>query len=65
MNIFCTDIGDWKLTVTYPDGSKVQQSCSMCGGVTVGDVDLTDFIRWTIPIEDLAVFGGSSDSDEV
>ena len=28
-------------------------SCSLCGGVVVDEVDLTDFIREQIPIDDL------------
>ena len=61
--IRCTDIGDWNLTATAPDGSKKTLSCSLCGGVTVGDVDLTDYIRKQIPIDDLAVFGGGMDKE--
>lgn len=64
LDIFATDIGKWDLTLTYPDGHKAKLSCSMCGGITVGDIDLTDFIRAAIPIEDLAVFGGGSDENE-
>lgn len=39
-------------------------SHSRCGDVTVNDVDLTDYIREMIPIENLLVFGGGSDEDE-
>ena len=34
-------------------------SCSLCGGITVGDIDLTDYIRGQLPIDGLAVFGGT------
>jgi hypothetical protein len=56
--IRCTDIGDWNLTVTDLEGHKNQMSGSLCGEVTVGNIDLTDYIRAAIHIEDLAVFGG-------
>lgn len=55
----CTDIGDWYLTATAPDGTKTKLSCSLCGGITVGDIDLTDYIRGQLPIDGLAVFGGT------
>lgn len=61
--MLCTDIGDWQLTATAPDGTKKSLSCSLCGGVTVGDIDLTDYIREKIPIDDLAVFGGGKEED--
>lgn len=57
----CTDIGDWHLTATTPNGTKTKLSCSLCGGIAVGDVDLTDFIREQIPISNMAVFGGGKD----
>ncbi len=63
MQMRCTDIGDWTLTATTPDGKKKKLSCSMCGGVTVGDVDLTEYIREQIPIDDLVVFGGWNDEE--
>lgn len=59
--IGCTDIGDWYLTITDPAGKKKQLSCSMCGGIIIGGIDLTDYIREMIPIDGLAVFGGGSD----
>lgn len=36
-------------------------SCSLCRGVVVDEVDLTDSIREQIPIDDLAVFGGGGE----
>lgn len=64
MLIRCTDIGDWTLIATDVSGDVYQMSCSLCGGVIVDEVDLTDFIREQIPIEDLAVFGGGSEEED-
>ena len=61
MMIHCTDIGDWKLTATAPDGEKKRISGSLCGGIIVEDIDLTDYIREQISIDNLAVFGGGED----
>ncbi len=58
----CTDIGDWYLTATAVDGTVKKLSCSLCGGIVVGDVDLTDYIREQVPINDLAVFGGGKEA---
>ena len=65
MLIRCTDIGDWTLIATDASGNEQQMSCSLCGGVVAGGVDLTDFIREQIPIEDLAVFGGGSEEEDI
>ena len=65
MLIRCTDIGDWTLIATDASGNEQQMSCSLCGGVVAGGVDLTDFIREQIPIEDLALFGGGSDEEDI
>lgn len=59
--MFCTDIGDWNLIATTPSGEVETMTCSLCGGVIVDDIDLTDFIRGIIPIEDLAVFCGGTE----
>ncbi|MCC8101455.1 MAG: hypothetical protein LIP11_04075 [Clostridiales bacterium] len=59
---YCTDIGSWYLTLTGTDGTKTKMSCSM-NGISMGDEDLTGFIRARIPIEGLAVFGGGKTSD--
>ena len=65
MLIRCTDIGDWILIATDVSGDVQQMSCSLCGGVVVDEVYLTDFIREQISIEDLAVFGGGSEEEDI
>lgn len=37
---------------------------SLCGGVSAGDVDLTDFIRDHIAIANMFVFSGGFDEDD-
>ncbi len=57
-----TDIGDWKLAITYSDGTITQYSGALCGGVSVGDINLTREFRRKIPIENLFVFDGPVDN---
>lgn len=56
--IYCTDIGNWTLITAKASGEVHRIAASLCGGVALDGVDLTDFIRERIPIEGLAVFGG-------
>lgn len=60
---FATDIGSWTMTATFPDGTNEELYGAMCGGIAVGDCDLTDRIREVLQIEDLRVFGGGSEED--
>ncbi len=62
--IYCTDVGNWYMTLTDADGSNKKLSCSMNGNVFVGDIYLNDFIRARIPIDGLAVFGGEDIDEE-
>lgn len=54
---YVTDIGTWDLHLTYSDGKKLYSTGSMCGKVLSGEIDIADFIRERVPIEDLALFG--------
>lgn len=62
--IYCTDVGNWYMTLADVDGNKEKLSCSMNGDVFVGDIYLNDFIRARIPIKGLAVFGGGDDNED-
>ena len=62
--LFATDIGSWTLKITDTDGHKYEKTGSMCGGVTTEDIDLTDYIKKNIPVDDLAVFGGGFDEED-
>ncbi|MHC6181047.1 hypothetical protein ACYUJ6_14570 [Clostridium sp. JNZ X4-2] len=54
---YATDIGVWEMQITDTDNKKHIFKGSLCGGVSVGNIDLTDYIRKHIPIDNLFVFG--------
>ncbi len=54
--ILATDIGDWELLITDTNQKVYKFKGSMCGEITVGNIDLTHYIRKQIPIADLLVF---------
>lgn len=54
--IFATDIGLWEMTITDTNKGNHKFKGSLCGGVSVGTIDLTDYIRKHIPIDSLFVF---------
>jgi len=56
---FETDIGEWKLLIIDHAGNEHQPKGSLYGGLTVGNVDLTEAVCKCIPIENLYVFGDS------
>lgn len=53
-----TDIGTWKMEITDTEGKAHAFEGSLCGGVTIEDIDLTQFLRKYLPIEKLLVFDG-------
>ncbi|MDR5586053.1 hypothetical protein [Clostridium aquiflavi] len=53
---YATDIGIWEMEITDTENKKYIFKGSLCGGVSVGDTDLTDYIRKHIPIDGLFVF---------
>ena len=55
---------DCSLTITYPNGNRKELCGSLAGGVTVGKMDLTEYIRNAIPIEGLAVFDSINFQEE-
>lgn len=55
---YVTDIGIWKMEITDTNNKKHIFKGSLCGGVSVGDTDLTDYIRKNIIIKGLFVFEG-------
>ena len=54
--MYTKDIGMWNLTAAYPDGTESRLRGSLDGGIAVDDIDLTEIIRESIPIDGLAVF---------
>jgi len=61
---FATDIGDWEMIITDIEQKTHVFKGSLCGGVSAGDMDLTDYIREHIAVDDMFVFGGGFDEDD-
>lgn len=61
---FATDVGDWKIELTYADGTTRKETGSLCEDLLVDDVWLSDYIRQNIPIENLFVFDGAIYPDD-
>ncbi len=59
LNYDATDIGTWRMTITDVEGKSFHFRGSLCGGVTVGDVDLTYYLCKQIPVDGLFVFNNS------
>lgn len=55
-SLFATDIGQWELAITDAGGKEHKFKGSLLGEIAVGDIDLTDYIRESIPINNLLVF---------
>lgn len=53
---YATDIGTWEMSITDTEGKSFDFKGSLCGGVTVGDIDLTYYLRKQIPVDNLFVF---------
>lgn len=55
---YATDVGTWEMEITDTEGKVYTLRGSLCGGVTVGDVDLTQLLRECLSINQLFVFDG-------
>lgn len=55
---FATDIGVWEMVITDTEGKEYTFKGSLCGGVTVGNIDLTQLLREYLSINQLFVFDG-------
>lgn len=60
---YATDIGSWEIVITDTEGKEYTFKGSLCGGVTVGDIDLTYYLREQIPVDGLFVFDGCEECD--
>jgi hypothetical protein len=58
-----TDIGTWEMVITDTEGKSYNFKGSLCGGVSVGDIDLTYYLREKIPVKGLFVFDECVDCD--
>lgn len=54
---YATDIGIWEMEITDTNNKKYTFKGSLCGGVSVGDTDLTNYLREYIQIDGLYAFG--------
>ncbi|GAA0761860.1 hypothetical protein [Clostridium sartagoforme] len=61
---YATDIGVWEMQITDTDNKKRIFKGSLCGELSVGNTDLTDYIRKHIPINNLFVFNGEVLNDD-
>ncbi|GAA3658018.1 hypothetical protein [Asaccharospora irregularis] len=61
---YATDVGDWEMQITDTENKKHIFKGSLCGEVSVGNTNLTDYIRKYIPINDLFVFSGDFIKEE-
>ena len=53
---YATDVGDWTIELAYTDGTKQKETGSLCEDLTVDTIGLSDYIRQSIPIDNLFVF---------
>lgn len=60
---YATDIGNWEMVITDAEDKEYNFKGSLCGGVTVGDIDLTQLLREYLSISQLFVFDGCSQED--
>jgi hypothetical protein len=65
LTCYATDIGTWEMKITDTKGEVHTFKGSLCGGVTVADMDITFYLRQQIPVSNLFVFeDGFMESDE-
>ncbi len=63
--VFATDIGDWNMVLTNTEGKNFKFSGSLCADFEIDGVDLSDFIRDRLGIQDLYVFDGNNKPDVI
>ncbi len=57
---FATDIGDFQITITMEDGTKIRRKGSLSQNFEIGDDDLNSIIRETLGVDNLFLFNGHS-----
>lgn len=65
IDMFATDIGLWELLIVNENNEVNKFSGSLFGGVIEDNIDLTELIRKSIPIENLFVFDDLDYEDEI
>lgn len=62
--LFATDIGTWEMTITDKEDNNYNFFGALFGRVTVGDIDLTHYLREHLPIDDLLIFDSLEQYDD-
>ena len=57
---FATDIGDFQITITMEDGTKIRRKGPLNQDFEIGDDDLNSIIRETLGVDNLFLFNGHS-----
>lgn len=63
--VFATDIGDWQMELTNTEDETYKFRGSLCSDFEVDGIDLSDFIRESLEMNDLYVFDGNCKPDKV
>lgn len=63
--IFATDIGNWKMELTNTEGTVYKFRGSLCADFDYEGIDLSDLVRDTVGMDDLYVFDGNCNPDDV
>jgi len=56
LTCYAVDIGTWEMNIIDTKGEVHTFKGSLCGGVSVGDIDITRFLRSHLPINQLFIF---------
>ena len=59
-DVFVTDMGYWEMTILDEDEQIYKFKGSLCGDIMGNNTNSTNFIRKSIPIDNLFVFEGSN-----
>lgn len=63
--LFAADIGDWKMTVTESENKTYEFNGSLCGGVELNGINISNLIRRSIPLQGLFAFDGGENQIDV
>lgn len=58
-----TEIGTWEMKTTNTEDKVCTFRGLLCGGVTLGDIDLTYYLCEKISVDDLFIFDGCDGCD--
>ncbi|SHJ26663.1 hypothetical protein [Parasporobacterium paucivorans] len=64
-DVFATDIGSWKMTITNTEGHEFPFKGSLCADYEIDGKDLSEMLRDALGIENLFVFDGDDKPEKV